>query len=111
MAVCSLEHFKEVNPKKAALIVDPKFPVPGIYEMRICDQCGTCASVCPAEAIAEKDGVYLIDADKCTGCGECVEACPLKVMVMHEDSPVPIKCDLCKECISSCSTEVLSVVE
>lgn len=109
LSVCTLHHFNECNPKKAALTIDTKFPKPGTYEVRICNQCGTCASVCPVEAISEKDGVYTIDPDKCTGCGACVEACPLKVMFLHEDSLVPIKCDLCQECIPVCSTKVLSV--
>jgi Fe-S-cluster-containing hydrogenase component 2 len=109
--ICSLCHFDEVNPKKAALVIGAEFPVPGVYKPRVCDQCGSCASVCPVEAISERDGVYVIDSSKCTGCGLCVEECPLKVMIMHEDSPVPIKCDLCKECIPVCSTKVLSLSE
>ena len=121
LTVCSLCHFKEVNIKKAALAIEAKFPSPGHYEPHICDQCGVCASVCPAEAIYKKparpddsghsggDGVYIIDADKCTGCGICVDECPSKVMFLHEDSPVPIKCDLCKECITTCAPGVLSV--
>ena len=113
MSVCSLVHFDEANPKKAALYIDAKFPEPGTFHTRICDQCGTCASVCPEEAITKRDedGVYIINAEKCTGCGECVEACPLNVMFVHEDSSVPIKCDLCKECIPVCSTKVLSLKE
>ncbi|MFH0888664.1 MAG: 4Fe-4S dicluster domain-containing protein [Planctomycetota bacterium] len=127
LTVCSLYHFKEVNPKKAALMIEAKFPKPGTFEPFVCNQCGTCASVCPAEAISEKNvpmpsdtgrsvsehrsGVYIIDAEKCTGCGVCVEECPTKVMFLHDDSPVPIKCDLCKECIAVCGTKVLSVKE
>ncbi|MEK7448297.1 MAG: 4Fe-4S dicluster domain-containing protein [Planctomycetota bacterium] len=112
LSVCCLCHFDEANPKKAALAIDAKFPEPGTFHPRVCDQCGTCASVCPVEAISRnKDGVYIIDSEKCTGCGACVEACPLKVMFIHEDSIVPIKCDLCKECIPVCSTRVLSIKE
>lgn len=92
-------------------MIDARFPVPGVFEPRICDQCGTCADVCPVEAISLKEGVYVIDAEECTGCGECVEACPLKVMFMHEDSIVPIKCNLCKECIPVCTTRVLSLAD
>jgi len=109
MSICSLHHFDEANPKKAALRIDAKFPTPGVFEPRICNQCGTCASVCPAEAITEKDGVYIIDPEECTGCGECIEACPAGAMFLHEDSTVPIKCDLCRECIELCSTKVLSI--
>ncbi|MFH1230116.1 MAG: 4Fe-4S binding protein [Planctomycetota bacterium] len=111
LTVCSLCHFKEVNIKKAALAIEAKFPKPGHYEPRVCNQCGTCASVCPTEAISEKNGVYVIDPEQCTGCGTCVEECPTKVMFLHEDSPVPIKCDLCKECIPICAPGVLSVKE
>lgn len=108
LAICSLYHFKEVNPKKGALKIEGKFPVPGTYEPIVCNQCGTCASVCPVEAISKtKDGVYIIDAEKCNGCGACVEACPRQVMILHEDSPVPIKCDLCKECIPMCAPGAL----
>ncbi len=111
LTICSLYHFKEVNPKKAALSIDAKFPKPGKYEPLICNQCGICASVCPVEAISENNGVYIIDPDKCNGCGECVKECPTQVMFLHEDSPVPIKCDLCKECIPVCAPGVLFVKE
>ena len=30
-----------------------------------CIACGTCASECPVEAISEKDGKYVINADEC----------------------------------------------
>ena len=39
-----------------------------------CIACGSCESECPAEAISEKDGKYVIDADKC---GACAEVCPV----------------------------------
>ena len=41
-----------------------------------CVACGTCAPVCPVEAISEGD-IYVIDADKCIDCGACAEACPV----------------------------------
>ncbi len=42
-----------------------------------CISCGACASACPAEAIAEGDGKYVIDADKCLDCGACEGNCPV----------------------------------
>ena len=30
-----------------------------------CVSCGSCAAVCPADAISEGDGKYVIDADAC----------------------------------------------
>ena len=31
---CSLNLFKENNPKKAALIIEPHFPAPGVYNVK-----------------------------------------------------------------------------
>ena len=39
-----------------------------------CVACGTCAGVCPADAISE--GKYVIDADACLDCGTCEAECP-----------------------------------
>ena len=36
-----------------------------------CIQCGACAEACPAGAISEGDGKYVIDADTCLDCGAC----------------------------------------
>ncbi len=41
-----------------------------------CVSCGTCAEACPAEAISEGDGKYVIDADACLECGTCEAECP-----------------------------------
>ncbi|MGI5839129.1 MAG: 4Fe-4S dicluster domain-containing protein [bacterium] len=100
--VCSLQHFGENNPKKAALKILGKFPAPGRFAIAVCDQCGVCAEVCPTGAIEKVGGAYMIDSDKCTGCYVCVEACPLGVMFVHKDEKAPIKCDLCGECIKYC---------
>lgn len=40
-----------------------------------CVACGTCAPVCPVEAISEGD-IYHIDPDTCIECGSCAEVCP-----------------------------------
>ena len=42
-----------------------------------CISCGACAAVCPAECIAEGDGIYVIEADKCLECGACAGECPV----------------------------------
>lgn len=47
------------------------------YEIKdTCIACGACAGECPAGAISEGDGKYVIDADVCLDCGCCAEACP-----------------------------------
>jgi Fe-S-cluster-containing dehydrogenase component len=57
-----------------------------------------CALVCPVEAISkEKDGIVLIDKEKCTGCGLCVTACPFGAIRMIPGEKIAWKCDLCYE--------------
>lgn len=46
-----------------------------------CVSCGTCADVCPVEAISEGDGKYVIDSDVCAECGTCVAECPQEAIV------------------------------
>jgi ferredoxin len=45
-----------------------------------CTKCGSCASVCPSEAISEGDAQYKIDPDKCVDCGLCVDECPVEAI-------------------------------
>ena len=49
-----------------------------------CVACGTCAEACPAEAISEGDGKYVIDADACLDCGTCEGECPTGAIVAGE---------------------------
>ena len=102
--ICGLNHVKENNPKKSAIRIERRFPEPGTFEIRVCNQCGRCREVCPSEAISEKDGIYRIDPDKCTFCQICLDECPLRVLFLHRDISYPIKCDLCGECVTVCAT-------
>lgn len=45
-----------------------------------CTKCGSCAPVCPQEAIAEGDTQFKIDADKCVDCGLCAGECPVEAI-------------------------------
>jgi ferredoxin len=45
-----------------------------------CTKCGSCAPVCPSEAISEGDSQYEIDADKCVDCGLCADECPVEAI-------------------------------
>ena len=45
-----------------------------------CTACGTCAGVCPVEAISEGSPIYEIDQDTCIECGQCVDACPVEAI-------------------------------
>ena len=37
---------------------------------------GSCAAVCPENAIRVVNGVAMVNRRKCVGCGLCVKACP-----------------------------------
>lgn len=106
---CSLAHFDVNNPKKSALRIEARFPDPGEYRIRMCNQCGTCAEVCPEEAIFKDGDRYLIDAAKCTLCEACVNACPQGVLPTHRDIGLPIACDLCFRCVEACAYNALSL--
>lgn len=41
---------------------------------------GSCAAVCPHNAISIVSGVAEVDAEKCDGCGKCEEICPRGVI-------------------------------
>jgi len=107
---CSLHLFGENNPKKSALAIIPHFPAPGTFEVRTCSQCGTCADVCPADAIRQDSGgAYTIDPGACTGCLACQAACPEQVIFTCPERDVPFKCDACGDCIAVCGMDVLSL--
>jgi pyruvate formate lyase activating enzyme len=47
-----------------------------------CMLCGTCAEVCPAEAITRSNGRLEFDRATCVRCGDCIESCPSKAREM-----------------------------
>lgn len=53
-----------------------------------CSGCSACEPECPNVAIREKNGVYLIDAKKCTEClghfdeAQCLAVCPVEKTVI-----------------------------
>ena len=44
-----------------------------------CTGCGTCADVCPVDAITVED-VAIVDEDTCIDCGTCVDECPVEAI-------------------------------
>lgn len=44
-------------------------------DLQKCNGCGTCAEVCPVEAIAVESKAK-VDKDTCVDCGTCVDECP-----------------------------------
>jgi ferredoxin len=108
LLACALENHREITPRRAVLRIEPRFPAPGDFRIHVCDQCGVCAEVCPAEAIqADDDGVYQIDGEACTSCMECVSACPHEVISVHPATDQPIKCTLCGVCAEVCPRDAI----
>ncbi len=105
---CALENHRQVRPFLAVLRIEGRFPAPGDYRIHLCDQCGACAEVCPAEAISQNEsGVYLIEEEECTQCMACVDACPHGVIVVPEPDASPIKCTGCGACVSACPRDAI----
>ena len=109
--ICTIHHFDEINPRKAALRIEAKFPEPGTFRPRVCTQCGKCAEACPEGAITETGGIYYVNEEKCTSCMECLDSCPFDVMFVHEDVPYPIKCDYCWKFTEVCNTWAIERVD
>jgi len=74
-----------------------------VLKHEVCCGCGTCATVCPKEAISLSDAEVVdgrltakprvdIDADLCSFCGECVAMCPTHAlgMTVNGEPEVPV---------------------
>ena len=44
-----------------------------------CDACGSCAEVCPVDAI-KIESTAVINEDECIDCGTCVDECPKEAL-------------------------------
>lgn len=57
--------------------------MPAKVDPEKCTGCGSCADVCPTEAITVDD-VAVVDANECTECGSCVDECPQEAIVLED---------------------------
>ncbi|OOM16340.1 4Fe-4S dicluster domain-containing protein [Clostridium saccharobutylicum] len=92
------------------------------YRSTSCNHCNKpmCIERCPVNAIIKrvKDGVVIINEEKCIGCGECANACPYKSIQIQQQTRKAIKCDMCVGllnegknplCIDACPLHLLSI--
>ena len=94
----------------------PTDAVRSFFLPKICNHCekSVCSQVCPVGAsYVTKDGVVLVDQERCVGCGYCVQACPYGTRYIHPETHVADKCTLCYHritkglkpaCVESCPT-------
>ncbi len=56
-----------------------------IINNEICDLCGACLSVCPANCLEIVHFLLKIDHDNCLKCEHCVAVCPLHALEMESN--------------------------
>jgi len=90
------------------------------YIPKLCMHCddAPCIAACPEQAIYKrKDGLVIIEPEKCTGCEKCIDACVYGALYFNRDLNIAQKCTGCahlldkewKEprCVEVCPTEAL----
>lgn len=104
--------------------------VPGKGEKYCKNSCvgyGSCVKVCDSDAISIKNGVAVVDNDKCTACGKCVVACPKGIIkIIPSDKKVVVACSsedmgknvikacnvgciTCKKCVRTCPKKAITI--
>lgn len=52
----------------------------------LCEGCGTCAQICPFDAVTLVDELAMIEASACMGCGVCVDQCQQGALELIRDA-------------------------
>jgi electron transport complex protein RnfB len=63
-----------------------------------CVACGACERVCPYEAVVVKEGLAVIDHEKCKKCGLCARQCPYNVISAEKKTNRAFITDACNGC-------------
>lgn len=72
-----------------------------------------CVKSCIAGALSTRDGLVVIDQEKCVGCFSCIMACPFGAL-MPSETGVMQKCELCASnndgkpaCVQGCPNRAI----
>jgi tetrathionate reductase subunit B len=91
--------------------------VRSFFVPKLCNQCSNppCVQVCPVGAtFSTKDGVVLVDSERCIGCRYCIQACPYGARFLNPETRTADKCTFCYHrlvkglnpaCVEVCPTE------
>lgn len=55
--------------------------MPAIVDRELCDACGSCAEVCPTDAIAIEE-TAVVNVDECNECQACADECPSEAITV-----------------------------
>jgi Fe-S-cluster-containing dehydrogenase component len=84
---------------------------------KLCNHCAKppCVQVCPVGAtFSSKDGVVLVDKERCIGCRYCIQACPYGARYLNPVTKTADKCNFCYHritkgllpaCVEACPTQ------
>ena len=90
---------------------------------------GSCAAVCPQDAIKVVNGVAVVNSKKCVGCGLCAKACPRNLIeLVPESKRVAVQCSNkdkgpmvkkvcsagcigCSLCVRQCESDAIHVTD
>ena len=109
-AACAAKVFKCGDPVRAALHI--RSPENGEGQAIICNQCGDCVVVCPADALSRnKQGVVLLNKKLCVHCYTCIGFCQKHAFERNPDWLEPYKCIACGICVKACPKAALEIVE
>jgi len=115
--VCSLTKTNAFDPAMSRIRVVRIEPITmTAIACRLCAD-APCIFACPRDALtrSSKNGIILVDQDKCDGCGWCLEACDFGAIVMNPTTKRAEICNLCEEqedgpqCVKYCPKEALSL--